>query len=322
MANAIALSPKTADKWLDQMKPQLAQALPGMVKPEQFVRVALTTMRKNPDLTQCTPVSVAASLMTSAQLGLVCDGVLGHAYLIPFNNRKAGTKECQLVIGYKGLLALAHRSGEVADITSECVYRGDTFEFGLGDDPFIKHSPGPNYGISDGDIEWVYVVVRFRNGGKAMEVWPWKKVEAHRDKYSKGKDKSDSPWKTSPGRMGIKTVLRSMIGSGKVPVSVDVQRAVSAEEAWESQTVQGSVVRQDRPSLESIASDLLGETEEAEVVDPGELLAEAEDAIKSAATVAEAQAEHRKWVGRFSGEMAQHLEFTLASHCEYLEGGA
>lgn len=311
-----ALTAKSVGGWLESMKPEIEKALPSLVDADQFVRVALTTMRKNPKLLECTQVSIAAALMTSAQLGLKCDGVLGHAYLVPYG------RECTFIPGYKGLLALCRRSNEIIDINPDCVYEGDTFEFQRGDDAYIKHVPGPNYGVSDDLITHVYVVINLKGGGKVREVWPRRKIEAHRDQYCPSRNKKDSPWNTAFSRMAKKTVLRSVIGGGLVPVSEDVQRIVSMEELVEAKTVQGSVVRQDRPSLESIASDLLGETEEAEVVDPGELLAEAEDAIKSAATVAEAQAEHRKWGGRFSGEMAQHLEFTLASHCELLEGGA
>ena len=81
----------------------------------QFVnQVAL-----NPNLQKCTPQSIVRSLIQAAELGLTPSSSLGECYLVPF-----GTN-CQLIIGYRGLIALARRSGEIVSISAGVIYEGD-----------------------------------------------------------------------------------------------------------------------------------------------------------------------------------------------------
>src|SRR5690349_62603 len=89
---------------------ELGKALPSHMNPERVVRIALTAINQNPELTKCTPVSFMGSLFVLAQIGL--EPIAGRAYLLPFNNkRKVGDewktfKEVQAVIGYKGYVEL------------------------------------------------------------------------------------------------------------------------------------------------------------------------------------------------------------------------
>ena len=110
---------------------QFATALPKHVNSERFVRIAITTIRQNPKLAKCSQESLLGALMVSAQLGLE-PGTLGQCYLIPFENKKAGTVECQFQIGYKGLIELLRRSGQLSDIYSYTVYENDDFNIEYG----------------------------------------------------------------------------------------------------------------------------------------------------------------------------------------------
>ena len=76
-------------------------------------------------------------MIQSSQLGLYVDGVLGHAYLVPYWNGKEKRREVQLIPGYKGLIDLARRSGSVESISARVVYKNDDFDFeyGLDDRP-------------------------------------------------------------------------------------------------------------------------------------------------------------------------------------------
>src|SRR5699024_12861013 len=83
---------------LETYKASIASALPKHITPERMIRVALTAMTKQPDLLYCTRHSIIEAVMTAGQLGLMPDSVLGEAYLIPFNNKRKGVKEAQLII--------------------------------------------------------------------------------------------------------------------------------------------------------------------------------------------------------------------------------
>ena len=108
---------------IQQMSPQFAKALPAVMTPERFARIATTAITRNPQLAECTPASFFGALLSAAQLGLEPNTQLGQAYLIPYNrnvkndNDKWITiKECQFQVGYRGLIELAHRSGELKSI--------------------------------------------------------------------------------------------------------------------------------------------------------------------------------------------------------------
>lgn len=314
MANALVA--KEAQGWMEELQEKsIRMALPTHVKPEHFCRIALTTLRKNPDLMRCDKSSIAAALVQSAQLGLVCDGFLGHAYLIPFK------AECTLILGYKGLMELVRRSGEIASVAMESVYEGDTFSFSLGLDRTLHHEPGPNYGIDDKLITHVYVAVKLKDGTDVFDVWPRKKVEAHRDRHSKGANRPDSPWKTAFGLMGQKSVLRQMVSKGLLPVSVEVQKLVTREEYIDAKTVDG-LVKSSKPSLDDL-SDAGSVIEDAEVVphsgpDQGELLAMAIEDVKAATTLKGVREAFDKWKGNFQGDMLNELDEATVEQDEFL----
>jgi recombination protein RecT len=123
---------------IQAMEKQFALAMPKGMEAQQLVRDALTCLRQTPDLAQCTPASVLGSLMSCAQLGLR-PGVLGHAYLLPFYDKRAGGKVAQLVVGYQGLVELAHRSGQIQSLIARTVYENDEFEVDYGLEDKIVH---------------------------------------------------------------------------------------------------------------------------------------------------------------------------------------
>ena len=89
---------KTIYDIIEAGKAQFAAALPKHLNSDRFTRIAITCVRQNPKLAECSVPSLLGSLMTVAQLGLE-PGVLGQCYLIPFKNTKLGTTECQLQLG-------------------------------------------------------------------------------------------------------------------------------------------------------------------------------------------------------------------------------
>lgn len=123
--------PQTLKDYVRVMEGQFARALPKVMTPERFTRIALSALSNTPKLMECTRNSFLGALMNAAQLGLEPNTPLGQAYLIPYENRKKGVTECQFQIGYKGLLDLCYRSGEVASVQAQVVYENDKFEYDL-----------------------------------------------------------------------------------------------------------------------------------------------------------------------------------------------
>ena len=200
--------PQTLKDWTQAMLPQIAKALPAVITPERFTRIALTALSSNPKLAECDRNSFLGALMQAAQLGLEPNTPLGQAYLIPFKNNKKGIIECQFQVGYKGLIDLAYRSGDVSTIQAYCVYEGDEFLYELGLEPKLVHKPAKS---GRGALEFVYAVFKLKNGGYGFEVMSVEDVNNHAKKYSQAYSSSYSPWKTNYEEMAKKTVLKKAL---------------------------------------------------------------------------------------------------------------
>lgn len=193
---------------------QFATALPKHINTDRFVRIAITTIRQNPKLAQCSQESLLGALMVSAQLGLE-PGTLGQCYLIPFENKKLGKVECQFQIGYKGLIELLRRSGQLSDIYSYVVYKNDDFEITYGLSRDLKHKPN----FSDrGEIIGFYAVAILKDGAKAFEYMTKEEIIKHEEKYRKGSYKNDV-WNKNFEEMSQKTVVKKLLKW--LPISVE-----------------------------------------------------------------------------------------------------
>ncbi|EHL7675887.1 recombinase RecT, partial [Escherichia coli] len=128
------------------MKEQLAAALPRHMTAERMIRIATTEIRKVPALGNCDTMSFVSAIVQCSQLGLEPGSALGHAYLLPFGNKneKSGKKNVQLIIGYRGMIDLARRSGQIASLSARVVREGDEFSFEFGLDEKLIHRPGEN----------------------------------------------------------------------------------------------------------------------------------------------------------------------------------
>lgn len=202
---------------------QFATALPKHVNSERFVRIAITTIRLNPKLAKCSQESLLGALMVSAQLGLE-PGTLGQCYLIPFENKKAGTVECQFQIGYKGLIELLRRSGQLSDIYSYTVYENDDFNIEYGLSRTLTHKPNFD---ERGEIKGFYAVAILKDGAKAFEYMTKDEITKHEEKYRKGSYKNDV-WNKNFEEMAQKTVVKKLLKW--LPVSVEFLEMAAKDE--------------------------------------------------------------------------------------------
>jgi recombination protein RecT len=206
-----AQKPKTIGDQINALVPQMAKALPAHMNAERLGRIALTVFRQTPGLAECTQESFFGALMLSAQLGLE-PGPLGQAYLVPFNNRKTGKKECQFIPGYKGMLDLVRRSGEVIGVPkARLVYANDLFEleYGLETDTFRHvewHRRADGDFSEGGKLLGGYVQLRYKTGGGDVFFTPMSQVEKHRAKSASG---NSGPWQTDFEAMVLKTIIRA-----------------------------------------------------------------------------------------------------------------
>jgi len=218
---------KSMQQYIKSMEGEIKKALPSVITPERFTRIVLSAISVNPKLASCTPGSFLGAMMTSAQLGLEVNTPLGQAYVLPYNNK--GVMEAQFQLGYKGLIDLAYRSGEVESIQAHVVYENDEFSCEYGLEPKLVHKPADS---NRGEPVKVYAVFKTKSGGFGYEVMSMEDVKKHAAKYSKAYNSAFSPWKTSFEEMAKKTVLKRVLKYA--PLKSDFVRAAVQDEVVKS----------------------------------------------------------------------------------------
>lgn len=228
-ASAVAATNKTGTM-LDivrskSFQAQMALALPKSMTAERLTRIVMTECRKVPALMQCNQESFFGAVLQCAQLGLEPGSALGHCYLLPFGNGKSrdGRPNCQLIIGYRGMIDLARRSGQIVSINAYCIHEADEFEYELGLHPDIHHRPSPL--AERGPVTYVYAVAVLKGGGVQFEVMSRAEIEAVCLQSKAGKS---GPWVTHWEEMARKTVVRKLFKY--LPVSIEAIRAVEIDE--------------------------------------------------------------------------------------------
>lgn len=207
---------------LEKSKAQMAKALPKHLNADRLLRVAMTSIQKNPKLLDCTPQSLLACVMTCAQLGLEPDQFLGQAYLVPFKDTKKGIVICTLIPGYRGYIALARRSGEVKSVSSQVVHENDHFILQYGIDEKLDHIPAEG---DRGAAKGAYVIFKYKDGGYSFDYMAKGDIEKIR---ARSKSANDGPWVTDWEEMAKKTVIKRH--SKVTPLSIELQTAIALED--------------------------------------------------------------------------------------------
>lgn len=206
---------------LKRMHTQIEKALPSVITPERFTRIALTAYSDNAALQKCDADSFLGAMMQAAQLGVEPNTPLGQAYLIPYGNK------VQFQLGYRGMIDLAYRSGEIQMIQAHEVHENDEFEYELGLDPKLRHIPALK---NRGEVILYYAVFKLTNGGVGFEVMSKEDVETFAKK--KSKTYRNGPWQTDFDAMAKKTLVKRLLKFA--PVKSDFARAVAADETIKS----------------------------------------------------------------------------------------
>ncbi len=216
----------------ESAKKQLAMVAASHMRPERMMRIVANAARQNPKLYECDPLSLLGAMMTCATLGVEPNTNLGHAFLIPYANKQKGIVEAQLVIGYKGYIDLAFRSGKLRSLHADVVYDDDQlFEHEYGSNQHLRHIPGPRAGQKLA----AYCHAKLENG-EGHVVMSWQEVMAVRDATSnwqyavKTGKTGEAPWAKHENAMAAKTAIRKLAQSGQFPMSAQVADALALDE--------------------------------------------------------------------------------------------
>lgn len=239
----------TVSAFFQQNKGAITAVLPKHATADRLLKIAYGAIRTTPALTECTVESLFGAVIKCAELGLEPNTPLGHAYLVPFNVKRGDSwnKDVQVIIGYKGFVDLARRSGQIISISAHEVCEHDEFQYEYGLNENLVHRPAMN---NRGQVIAYYAVAKLQGGGHAFEVMSVDQIQDIRDnaqgwqqsvKYAK-KNKAgeitvcSSPWFNHPVEMGRKTVVRRLMKY--LPLSIELAGARELDERGESDSGQ------------------------------------------------------------------------------------
>ncbi|MFG0598326.1 recombinase RecT [Delftia sp. WSY_9] len=233
---------------LQSKRGEIAKMLPKHLNAERLLKVAQIAATTTPALAKCDVASLVGAIGQCAQMGLEPNTVLGHAYLVPFNTKRkdpaTGTERwvnsVQVIIGYKGLIDLARRSGQIVSIAAHEVCEADHFDLVYGLDEKLEHRPAMG---ERGEVIGFYAVAKLKDGGHCFEFMSRLQVERIQA-AADAKNKSPSKvWKEHFTEMGRKTVIRRL--AKYLPLSIEFQTAAALDgmaEAGKDQNLDTSTI--------------------------------------------------------------------------------
>lgn len=250
-AQAPASQGVSVENQIMQMKTEFARAIGGATpaemqrRAERFARICVTAFRQSPKLQQCSSASILGAMMTCAQLGLEPNTPSGFAYLIPRWNSKLRSFECQFQVGYRGLIELAYRSGAIASLNADVVYKQEVeqglFTYASGVRPSIEHRidllNGSARTGNPADIVAAYACAVLKSGEPVIRVVPRKDIDKAMA-MSGGKSGTSDVWKSHYAEMAIKTAIHRL---AKWLPTTRVYEAMDAEASYvdtEAKTVE------------------------------------------------------------------------------------
>ncbi|WP_255539484.1 recombinase RecT [Polynucleobacter sp. JS-Safj-400b-B2] len=212
---------------------EIAKMLPKHLNAERLLKVAQIAATTTPALAKCDVASLVGAIGQCAQMGLEPNTVLGHAYLVPFNTKRKDANgverwvnSVQVIIGYKGLIDLARRSGQIVSIAAHEVCENDVFELVYGLDEKLNHTPSMG---ERGAIVGFYAVAKLKDGGHCFEFMSRLQVEKIQEAGDKKNKYPSKVWQEHFTEMGRKTVIRRL--AKYLPLSIEFQTAVALDNA-------------------------------------------------------------------------------------------
>ncbi len=200
----------------DEVKARLKEILGANAA--TFAASVVQLVNQAPALKACDPKSVLNCAMVSATLGLSISPQLGQAWVIPYG------KTASFVLGAKGIKQLAMRSGQFLRLNAVEVYESQFKSF----NPLTEELVADFTVEGTGKVVGYCAYMKLVNGFEKTVYWTMEKVLKHGQKYSK--TFHSGPWKTEFDKMAMKTVIKSMLNSGEAPLSIEMQRAIQADQ--------------------------------------------------------------------------------------------
>ena len=215
----------------DAVKDQINKVVGGK-DGQQFITSIVSAVQANPQLQECTNTSILSSALLGQSLKLSPSPQLGHYYMMPFKNNKNNTTEAQFVMGYKGMIQLAIRSGYYKRLNVLAIKEGELVRYDPLDEDIEVNLIEDEEQREAAQTIGYYAMFEYTNGFRKAIYWSKKKMEAHALRYSAGykAKKGYTFWEKDFDAMAYKTMLRQLISKWGI-MSIDMQQAYESDQA-------------------------------------------------------------------------------------------
>lgn len=233
---------------------RIQEVMPRGVSAERIMRTTQAALAADAYLLAAEPGSILRAVMRLAQVGLEPNTPLQQAFLVPYKGK------CEPILGYRGMVELARRSGQIVSIEARAVFEGDEFTYEFGLEPKLVHRPRRD--PDPAKLMHVYAVAQLKGGGQQWDVMTLAEVVRIRDRALAGKrNPGASPWSTDFVEMAKKTVLRRLFKL--LPISIHAAEMVEREGAMERGEALSDPEGGDTIDVDAVAPEERAEAEQA-----------------------------------------------------------
>lgn len=257
----------TPGQWLHQKRGAIERMVPNAKTAERLVTIMTREVATNPDLARCARESLLDAAIESAKLGLEIGGSLGHCWIVPFKTKRGGMR-AQLIVGYRGFVALMKRGNPtIRDVFPVIVRECDEWSINPANSS-IDHSYDPfNPERAASAIVGAYCRVVYNDGHTWDLPMPIAAIEKRR-----AIAQTDNVWKTWYEEMCMKTVIRQ--AAKYVELSAEVMELFHRVDLQEVAVTQVDKHTQGVEETKAKLVESLAEPDEEPEVDPntGEII--------------------------------------------------
>ena len=225
-------------------------ALQDPKRAQRFIASITSAVAINTDLQNCDAATILSGALLGESLGLSPSPQLGQFYLVPFNNSKKGCKDAQFILGYKGYIQLALRSGYYKKLNVLSIKEGELVNYDPLNEELEVNIIKDELVREQAKTIGYYAMFEYLNGFKKAMYWSREKMEAHALRYSKGDaaNKGYTFWEKDFDSMAYKTMLRQLISKWGL-MSIDLQTALEEDLTHEDNefVITGAVIEDDEP---------------------------------------------------------------------------
>ena len=236
----------------------IAQTIPDEKQRDRFKASILSAVAVNPALRECEAGTILAAAFLGESLGLSPSPQLGQYYMVPFKDTKNNVTNAVFVLGYKGYIQMAIRSGYYKKIVVMPVKEGELAKYNRLTEEIVLNSIEDDAKHEAAKTIGYYAKIELKSGFVKEMYWSKEKMMIHADRYSKAYNmatgiliqekkipenelwKYSSFWYKDFDIMAQKTMIRQIIGKWGV-LSQELIDAYSNDDAVMAMNADGKI---------------------------------------------------------------------------------